>query len=328
MLDVDGYQAVRTQAGLFDASALGILELTGRDRAAFLHGLVTNDIQALPRDQACWACTLTPTGHVTSLCLILHRADAHWMIAPRELLPGLQAFLARYLIAEDVRVTDGSEAWQIFGLQGPGMPACVRELTGAPVMCAAQRWQTITRGPTAIGLLGHEPFGVPGVLCVVPRAHGREVWESCERAGARPVGLATFQALRVEAGIAWYGVDADETCLLPETGWERTATSYTKGCYVGQEIVARVASRGQVNRHLAGLILSQPHPPAVPCELLLHDQPCGRLTSAVFSPQRNTAIGIGMVARKAWTAGTPLTVAGQPHLTAEVIELLPLSKGQ
>lgn len=323
---LEEYHAVQTRVGLFDGSALGLLELTGRDRAAFLHGVVTNDVKGLPLNQACWACTLTPQGKIESLCLIVHRANAHWVVVPRWLVPRLYTFLERYHIMEDVQITDCSEAWAILALQGPRTPHVLQELAQAPVTCAAQRWSDIVWRGISLGILGHEPLGVPGALCMVPMEHAVSVWEACAQAGAEPAGLAALQMLRVEAGWPWYGVDADETCLLPETGWERTATSYTKGCYIGQEIVARIASQGQVARHLVGLKFSAPEPPAVPCEVLCEERACGTVTSAGYSPKYQTTIGLGMVARAAWTSSAGLSVRDQPNISAELIALpqLPL----
>lgn len=318
------YQAVRARVGLLDASALGILELTGPGRATLLHGLVTNDITSLPLDHACWACLLTPTGHVSAVLLVLHRAECHWVIAPQWLLPRVQAFLARYIIMEDVRVTDRSREWCMLGLQGPDTPRLLSAWAGASLPCVAQTWYELPSRAPAVGVLGHDPFGVPGALCVVPTARAVETWEQCLEAGARPAGLAAFQTLRVESGVAWYGVDADETMLLPETGWERTATSYTKGCYIGQEIVARVANRGHVQRHLSGVTFPIQQPPATPCELWLNDRPCGRLTSAAYSPLFNAAVGLGMISRPAWAPGARLTVSGQSDVTGELVGLLQL----
>ncbi len=306
---IEEYRAVQERVGLFDASALGLLELTGRDRATFLHGLVTNDLKHLPLHHACWACTLTPTGKVTAVCLVAHRDDAHWLIIPRWLRSRVRTFFEQYLIMEDVQIADRSEEWTLLALQGPQ---------------AAQLAPTIHA--MTLATIPHDPLGVPGVLCVVRNDAAVAVWERCQQQGAQPVGLTAFQMLRLEAGLPWYGVDVDETCLLPETGWERTATSYTKGCYIGQEIVARVASQGRVARHLVGLKLSSPQPPTTPCEILCDGQPCGTLTSAASSPRYEAALGLGMLSRKAWETHAPLVVSGQQPLAAELVPLpqLPL----
>lgn len=323
------YQALQQGAVVVDASSLGVLEVAGRDRAAFLHGLVTNDVRGLPLHRACWACFLTAKGKVEALVLIAHQAQAHWLIAPASLLPRVRALCERYLMAEDVQLRERRDvAW--LGLQGPQSRDVLARVTGSVVACAEHEWITRTVDGQTIGILGHAPFGLPGALCAVPSDQVVAWGEHCQRAGATPAGLQALQMARVEAGWPWYGIDADETCLLPETGWERTATSYTKGCYIGQEIVARATQRGRVARHLLGLRLACETPPAMPCAITNNGAACGTLTSAVWSPRHRSVIGLAMLARSAWPSSAQLRLESQPPAAAQPVDLphLPWPAGE
>ena len=136
--------------------------------------------------------------------------------------------------------------------------------------------------------------------------------EAGQRFGARLVGFKALDQFRIEAGIPWYGRDFGEANLPQETG-EEEAVSYSKGCYLGQEVVARLHYRGQVSRVLCGLSFDADEVPGSGTALDLEDRPAGTLTSAVFSPRVSSIVGMAMLQRRAAEVGTRLDVEGGGH---------------
>ena len=189
-------------------------------------------------------------------------------------------------------------------------------------------------------VLAHSITGSPGFLLVTPAERAAWLWEHVlqlgRAQGVRPVGWETWNVLRLEAGIPWYGVDMDESNLLPETGLEARAVSHTKGCYVGQEVIARLLTRGSASRKLMGLVcegndapgVNDPifsaksgSPPATKSEGRVSapggkdSEDVGEITSACFSPMLNRPIAMGYVKRPYYAAGTAVTVMCGPQAT-------------
>ena len=147
-----------------------------------------------------------------------------------------------------------------------------------------------------------------GYLLFGDPAGAPNLWKHCRAAGAEPVGMEALDVLRIEAGIPWYGRDFDDTTLISEVGLE-TAISYTKGCYLGQEVVERVAARGQVHRKLVGLRCDGRQVPPPDSKLLRDGKEVGWITSAVWSPGCEAVIAFGYVKREYWDIGTEMHVA-------------------
>jgi aminomethyltransferase len=152
---------------------------------------------------------------------------------------------------------------------------------------------------THTGERGYLLYGNPAV--------GARLWEHCRAAGAEPVGMEALDVLRLEAGIPCCGRDFDEDTLISEVGLE-TAISYKKGCYLGQEVVERVAARGQVQRKLVGMVCDGPHVPPSDTKLMHNGKEVGWITSAVRSPARQAIIALGYARRECWDVGMEMQV--------------------
>jgi len=146
-----------------------------------------------------------------------------------------------------------------------------------------------------------------GILLAAPPRGAAALFDACVEAGARPLGMRALNILRVEAGVPWSGIDIDENTLIMETGRE-SAISFTKGCYLGQEVVERIAARGHVNRGLAGIVCAADDLPAPGARLLADGHEVGYVTSAVRSEGLGRGIGLAMIQRKHSAAGERLTV--------------------
>lgn len=323
--DVDAeHRALRQAAGLLDRSWVGRLELTGADRHRFLNGLVTCEVQELPPGSGAYGFATSVKGRILADLAVVALADRLWL----ELPPGGDAafgeHLGKYKVADRVEIAPlagtvpltvaGPRAAEVLaaagGLELPGEPwAHVRgELAGAEAVIVRQ------------GNLGAEAFTlwieVGEAAGVVERllAAGRT-------AGLVPVGVRAAEIVRAEAGIPRFGRDFGADHFPQETGLEE-AVSYTKGCYLGQEVVARIHYRGGVNRSLCGLALADLPGGELPrpgTPLRVEGREAGALTTAVHSPALDAAIGLAILPHRAATPGAVLDIEGGGH--AEVTTL-------
>lgn len=301
------YRAARDEAGLVDLSERGVLEVAGPPRQSFLQGMLSNDIVALRPGQGCRAAFLTPKGGVRALLRVL----VDEMIVTLETDAGrvapLQAALERHRVAAPVRFAARETA--VLAVVGPRAGAVLSAAGCALPPDAPESHVTATLGgqslPRVVRALDL-PRG--GIVLHAPPQQAPDVFELLRAAGARPVGREALDALRVEALRPWYGSDLSEANLLHETGLLTECHSPTKGCYVGQEIVARLSARGgHVNKALRGLRLSAP---ARAGDAITADaREVGRVTTAAVSP-RLGPIALGYVQRSHFAPGTAVEVGG------------------
>jgi len=320
------YRAVRTAAGIMDHSHAGVLEVTGRDRVAFLQGMLTNDLKALGPGQGCPAAFLDAHGKVQALLTVLVLGERLLLILNGASAEKTLQALDKFLISEKVSFRDVSAETALFLVAGPSTAAVIGRLTGEPPLPTAGTHAERKVGGISVRVItGGEETGEPGVWLLAPASSAEEIWtktmEAGRPVGLSPVGVTALDVLRVEAGTPWYGHDVDETVLLPEIPLDRYV-SYTKGCYIGQEVVARVKYRGHVNRSLTGLTFDGDRVPKHDAAIQKDDSDAGRVTSAVHSFALNRPIALAFVRREYLEPGTPVTVKdGDQALTARVTAL-------
>src|SRR3954471_5149551 len=301
------YELMSERAGLVDRSARGKLMLTGAEAAEFLQGQVTNDVEALRPGEGCYAAFLTHKGKMLGDLRVLHLGDELFLDTERVALQELFNMIRRYKLGRDVELHKRTVERGLLSLVGPG----AREAIG-PAELGAREYDNAT------GEIG----GVP--VRLVTTADGVDLICDADRAadlkaalaGVPEVSEAAAEIVRVEAGRPRYGVDLDDTVIPQEAGLNDRAVSFTKGCYVGQETVARLFYRGKPNRHLRGLRLSAAAQPGA--ELKLGEKAVGRLGSSTTSP-RHGAIGLALVRREAAPGAT--VAVGEAGVTATVVDL-------
>jgi folate-binding protein YgfZ len=311
------YRTLKEDCGLIDRSERGKLALTGAERKAFLAGQVTNDIEGLTPGSGCYAAFLTHKGKMLGDLRVLDVEDdggdepepALLLDTQRATLQALFDLVRRFKIGYDVELHKRTVQRGLLSLVGPGARA-VAGAEAVPVEEHAHR-------PGAIG--GHPvrliaTDGGVDVLCAAEATE--DVRAALLAAGATPVSEEAAEILRVESGRPRYGIDVDDSTIPQEAGLNARAVSFTKGCYVGQETVARLFYRGKPNRHLRGLKLSEPGI-APGAELRLGERVVGTLTSSLVSPALGP-IGLALVRREA-SPGDVVEVAG--GASAEVVEL-------
>ncbi len=249
------YRAVRELAGLRDRSDVGKTEVEGRDRASFLQGMLSNDVKALAPGQGCAAAFLDAHGKVMALLRVYALADRLLLELPPRLTEKTLHLLDKYLISEKVSFAPMDEAYAVLSLQGPGARALLEGLAGGLMPAEPHAHAEMVLGGIKARVIQRSEFGPgPGFFLWVAPDDSPGLTRALLEAGAVPVNDEAAEVLRVEGGEPVFGVDVDETVLLPELRRE-DLISYTKGCYIGQELVARVKYRGHVNRALAGLRL-------------------------------------------------------------------------
>lgn len=301
MIATADYELLKTKVGLVDRSARGKLTVRGADAADFLQGQVTNDVEALAPGEGCYAAMLSHKGKFRTDMRILRTDDGFWMdTEPIGLVPARWT-LETYAIGRDVQHEDVTGRMAILSLVGP---AAREALDVAPPE---------TEHGHVVGEHGRYVATDLGVDVICERDAAEAVKAAL---GVPEVGEEVAEVLRIESGRPRLGYDMDAETMPQEAGVHERAVSYTKGCYVGQETVARLYWKGKPNRHLRGLRLSEPVERGA--ELRLGEKVVGRVGSACVSPAHGP-IALALVRRET-EPGDTLAV-GDGGATAEVVEL-------
>ncbi len=306
MIVASDYELLTERAGLVDRSARGKLMLTGGEAAEFLQGQVTNDIESLGPGEGCYAAFLTHKGKMRGDLRVLRGEDWIWIDTEPAVLAPLARTVQMYSIGRDVRFTDVTGERAILSLVGPGARAALEVQPPA-------REHAVVEGE--LGLYVATDLGVD-VICPAEDAAGARA-----ALGVEEVSEDAAECLRIESGRPRYGLDVDADTIPQEAGLNERAVSFTKGCYVGQETVARLHYKGKPNRHLRGLRLDEPAAHGDPVHL--GERAVGTVGSACVSP-RHGPIALALLRREA-APGTIVSV-GAGAVSAEVVEL-PFSGG-
>jgi folate-binding protein YgfZ len=307
--DPHAYEVLVEGCGLLDRSERGKLALTGPEGKAFLQGQLSNDIEALVPGTGCYAALLTPKGKMLGDLRVLDTGRELLLDTERVALQALFNRIRQHKLGFDVELHKRTLELGELSLIGP-RARDVAEVAGLGADEHASAWGEVA---------GVEALWVAtdvGVDAFVPAEQARAVGEALAARGAEPVPEPPAEALRVERGRPRYGIDLDDTVIPQEAGLNERAVSFTKGCYVGQETVARLHYRGRPTRHLRGLALSAPAPTGA--ELRLGDRVVGAVGSSVVHPLRGP-IALALVRREAGP-GDELAV-GDGAVTARVVEL-------
>lgn len=293
----DAYRAAHDACARVDLSQRQQLRVTGPDRVSFLQGMVTNDVDALAVGATCPVAMLTAKGAMVGDGRVLKRDDELILDTGAGCGQAVADFLNKYLISEEAEVALAPEL-ALVGLVGP----------------EAAQWAQSIPGEAKVGLL-------PGLLGAgVDVLVRRELLPRVQTALASlaVVDEATWEVLRVEAGVPRFGADMTETTIPLEANLEK-AIHYQKGCYIGQEVIARATYRGQMNKKLVGLLLGEAEAQAG-TELKLGDKRVGRLTTVVHSAKKGQNVALGYVHRDHLTPGTELLL---PSGARAVVQALP-----
>jgi aminomethyltransferase len=284
-----GYDALRNRAAWMDLSTRGRIKLTGEDRARLLHAMTTNHIQQLTPGTGCYAFFLNDKGRVLADANVLCRPEYFLLDVEPETREPLYQHLDRFIIADDVALEDATDAIATIAVEGP-QAAEVLERAGAPVPEAA--YSSSDWGNSFVARLSST--GGLGFFVFVPVAEKAGLIARLEAAGAEPADAEAARVVRLEHGKARYGEDISDRFLAQEAN-QPHALHFSKGCYLGQEIVERVRSRGQIHRVLMPLLLQTKEPPLPGVKLEFGGASVAEITSAAYSPALDKVVALGYV---------------------------------
>lgn len=328
--------ALFTGAALVPHRESGLIRIAGTEQASWLQGLLSNDIEALPPDGGCYAVWLTPQGRMLTDATVLREDDTLTIEVPGAVTGAVFAQLSDAVFAEDVQLADESGRWRWLGVHGPRSAAVVaRTLVGSRPSNSTVTADSLAGLPE----FGNAPFahvgrvskvatyGVPGYLLRVP-ADQADLWTSRLRlAGATLRSPDSVEYARIEAGRPAFLVDMDADTIPLEAGIEQRAISFTKGCYVGQEVIVRILHRGggRVVRKLVGLRLEATCVPPARAVVRTERGEVGRVTSAAWSPRHQCPVALAYVHRDFMEPGTSLAVHCDGADVGATVSVLPMA---
>jgi folate-binding protein YgfZ len=313
--------AVRAGAGIFRLSDRGLVEVVGGDRIRWLDGMLSNDITSLRvggENSGCRAITLTAKGRIVADLHVLIRDASFWLETAAAAVPRIIEHFERHLIADDVSLRDLGASIDRLAVEGRLAEWLLERVAGAPLGLAADCCKILRIGETEAVVARYGWSGEVGFQLLVPAGSGEAVAKEIEAAGSGSelvsVGEKTLEILRIEAGIPRFGAEIDET-VLPAEARLGCAVSQSKGCYVGQEVVARMQAAGRMSHLLVGLALGEAPIPEPGSEITASGKRVGEVTSSCLSALAGS-IALGFVRTAHSATGTELCVAGQPARVA------------
>jgi folate-binding protein YgfZ len=320
------WKAVRSAVGLIDRCHRGLLQVTGPDRFSFLQGMLSNDLREIKPGEGQYATVLTQQGKVLGDVRVLQSENSFYLDLWEVTKEKIVAHLNRYLVADEVEITDRSAGYGILSVQGPQSSGLLQQLVAQGELPQRPTRHTIVDiGGAKICVVHDSHTGEIGFDLVIPIQSLQNVAQRATDLGkpraAAWVGEEAQNTLRMEAGIPLYDADITEDNLLLETGLEH-AVSFKKGCYLGQEVVERIRSRGHVNKKLCGLLLDGEEPARAGDSIVAAGKNIGNVTSSVHSPALARPIALGYLHRDFWAPGTQVSVTRDgASITATVTEL-------
>jgi aminomethyltransferase len=297
-----GYDELRSHAAWLDVSARGKIKLVGEDRARLLHAMTTNHIQQLTPGTGCYAFFLNDKGRILADANILCRPEYFLLDVEPETRETLYQHLDRFIIADDVTLEDATPAIATIAVEGPES-GHVLERAGAPL--PVSEYASLDWGDRLLVRLSST--GSRGYFVFAPVADQANLIAALEAAGAVAADADAFRAVRLEHGKPRFGEDISERFLAQEAN-QPHALHFNKGCYLGQEIVERVRSRGQIHRVLMPLLLDTQTPPAAGTKLQIGEASVAEITSAAYSPALGKVAALGYVRTEHARPHTALTL--------------------
>jgi folate-binding protein YgfZ len=297
------WRTARESVALFDTNWHAVTVLTGPDRVRYLNAIVTNNVQAITEGHGTVALLLNPQGHILAELEVYAAKDKLTLLSHASVRERTNVTLDKYIIMDDVEMTDATDRMGTIGIEGPRATAVISQAAGIEIESLPEfSWRDAKINWVACRVIRRTHFDSPGVEILAQREHLGSLWRSLHgavhAAGGAAIGMQALNALRLEAGIPWFPLDFNDSVIPHEAALETTHISFSKGCYTGQEIVERVRSRGHVNRLRVRLNFSTAKEPIPGTKLRVDGTEVGYVTSAAFSPAAGTAIGMAYVRRE------------------------------
>ena len=305
-----GYEALREGTAWLDLSARGKIRVTGEDRARLLHAMTTNSVQDLAEGSGIYLFFLNDKGRILSDAYLYNFGQDMLLDTEPETAAKIQDHLDRFIIADDVTLEDETERWAEIGLEGP---KSIEAATGAGLAVPQARYAVVNWGSGFIARVAST--GPEGLRIFVAASEKDQLIRRFEPAGIPNASAAEARTVRIENGIPRYGEEITERYLVQETQ-ALHAVHFNKGCYLGQEIVERVRSRGQVHRLLTSIRIAGETVPQPGTKLRAHGADVGEISSAVYSPAFKEVAALAYMRTEALEKKPQMQVAGSEPLAA------------
>jgi folate-binding protein YgfZ len=323
------YSAVRDGgAGLLDLSARGRILVSGSEAVMFLNGLITNDMKTLAVNS--WMPAIFPNvqGRLLATVRIFHRDDGFLIDTESATHDKVVSLLDRFTMAGDFRLADLTDQTVSYSVQGKKATEIVRGVLGEEAAnIEPLRAVTVRLAGRNVKVIRATHTAEDGFDLFVDANEAQQLRDSLIAGGAKPINEEVAETLRIEAGIPRYGIDMDETTVVTETNLD-DAVSFTKGCYVGQEIIVRIKHRGHVAKKMAGITLEEKSELENGAQIFsAEDKEIGRITSSTFSPRLGRTIGLGYVKYDFLTPGTDVKIQSNSGKLAGKVAELPFVRG-
>lgn len=306
------YESARSACAVFELAGRTHVELTGRDRAKFLHNFCTNDIRALPAGEGCEAFVTSIQGKVLAHIFVFAADQSLWV----ESVPGcaerLINHLSRYNISDEVEFHDRTAELETLLVTGPAAAEVLFRLGLTVAELEPLHHRNVEIAGVPVQIRRNDLLHVPGYVLPVRKNRLADVRDAVVASGARPAGTDVFHVLRIEAGMPWYGWDITEDNLAQEANRTAEAISFSKGCYLGQEPIARIDAMGHVNQQLRIVRLARlpaPEPGDDVVTLGAEEKKIGRVTSAAVSFADDKPVALAYLRRHYDTPGLQVAVA-------------------
>ncbi len=317
--DVRGeFQALISGSGVYDLSSRAKISLTGGDRVRWLNGMITNNIRDLAPAQGVYAFLLNPQGRILGDLYAYNRGESLLVDTDQAQVENILAVFDKYIIMDDVEVANVSGQLTAIGIAGPNARESLRAAGFEVPALERLQFAELTWRQIGMTVVRGDNQSVESFELWLAPDHFQQVRDALVKAGAIPVGTGALELMRIAAGVPRYGIDIRERDLPQETEQER-ALNFTKGCYVGQEIVERIRSRGQVHRKFTGFEIQGPLP-ASGSKIQAQGKDVGEITSAASLPLAggDRRVALGYIRREVAAPGKQVEAGGSEARVANL----------
>lgn len=312
------YDLIKHTASFIDLDFMGFLQITGKDRTVFLHNILSQDIKSLEPGSGTRAMLLDATGKIKlDLDLFIFQESVLIKLEKTIVTKAKQEF-EKYIIAEDVKVSDLSEELTCIAIQGPGAEFTVKQSSPEEIKITEEfAHQPAEFFKEPLTLIKRDVCGLGGFLLLLDKELLNDIKTAFKQHGLTEVSQKVLEIMRIENGILRYGMEMNEDMILSESGLASLAASETKGCYPGQEVIAKIETYGRLNRKVTGLLIDGTVIPEHGDPIMQKEEPAGYILNAVFSPKYNQIFALALIKKAFYGDGTPLIIEHQGNsLTA------------